>query len=184
MKRIASWLTVVLCLCLAACETPTSQRYAVSADNNIALRSLGVVGIAVGTFTGPANFNATCRLVGPLQVADGLTHTQYIQRAFDSELKLSGVAPVSGSPRIVLTGIVTRLDFSSVTGAGSRDNWAIDLTLRSSNGKSLNVQARHEFNSGFLGTEACRQTADAFPRAVLDLIANALRHSQFSALVR
>lgn len=36
MKRIASWLTVVLCLCLAACETPTSQRYAVSADNNIA----------------------------------------------------------------------------------------------------------------------------------------------------
>ena len=57
---------------LAACETPTTQRYAISADNNMAIKALGTTGVGLATFTGPASFSATCRALGPLQVADGL----------------------------------------------------------------------------------------------------------------
>lgn len=168
----------------AGCETPTSQRYAISADNNIAIRSLGATGVGVGSFSGPSTFDPQCRLVGPLQVADGVSHTEYIQRAFDSEFKLAGVTLPAGAPRILLTGQVNKLEFASITGPGTKDAWRIDLTLRSSNGKALSVQTRYEFSGGFLGTEACRQTAEAFPRAVQDLIATTLRHSQFASLLR
>ena len=53
-----------------------------------------------------------------------MSHTQYIQRAFDSELKLAGVMPASGAPRIVLSGTVTHLAFGTVTAPGARDAWA------------------------------------------------------------
>lgn len=171
-----------LAAALAGCETPTSQRYAIDAENNVALRALGATGVSVGSFSEPANFSPNCRLVGPLRVADGITHTQYIAKAFASEFTLAGLT-APAARRIVLSGAVTRLEFESmrdVTGG----LWAIDLTLTSSNGKTLMVQARHPFDSGFLGTEGCRQTAEAFPRAVQDLVANTVRHSHFPALLR
>jgi hypothetical protein len=172
----------LLATILAGCETPTSARYSIDAENNLALRNSGFTGIGVGAFSAPRNFDPNCRLVGPLRVADGMTHTQYIQRALLSELQLAGVAG-TGAPRITLVGEVTRLDFSSMD-ALTGGQWAIDLTVRSSNGRTLLTQVRHSFDSGFLGTEACRQTAEAFPRAVQDLIGNTVRHSQFTTLLR
>src|SRR5262245_12150735 len=103
------------CIGVAACETPTTQRYAIGADNNVAIKALGMTGIGVRTFAAPENFNSTCRALGPMKVADNLTHTQYIQKAFEDELKIAG-AYAQSAPRVTVGGKVTKLEFSSSKG--------------------------------------------------------------------
>lgn len=168
-------------LALSGCETPTTQRYAISADNNSALRELGAKGIGVSTFKAPPDFSANCRALGPMQVADGLSHTQYIQRAFEDELKVAGA--YSSSPRAVLGGTVTRLEFTTMRGI-TGGTWDIELKLQSSNGKSLDVSEHYEFDSGFVANDACRNTADAFLRAVQNLVGRAFKSPGFAALVQ
>jgi hypothetical protein len=181
MFRIAI-LVLFSATILAACETPTTQRYAISADNNQTIKSLNIKDIGVANFTGPAKFDATCRALGPLQVADGLTHTQYIQKAFQDELKVAG-AITANAPRVLLSGLVERLEFSS-SRALTGGSWTIDLQLTSSNGQSMKVAEYYEFNSGFAAPEACRNTAEAFSRAVQNLVGKAVQSPQFARLTR
>ena len=168
-------------LTLAACETPTTQRYAISADTNVAIKALGATGVGISSFAGPANFSPTCRALGAMQVADGLTHTQYIQKAFEAEFKIAG-AYAAGPARVTLSGKVDKLEFSttrSLTGG----SWTLNLVLNSSNGKTLTVAEYYEFNSGFAAQEACRNTAEAFSRAVQNLVAKAVLSPGFSPLL-
>jgi hypothetical protein len=169
-------------LALTACETPTTQRYAISADNNQAIKALGASGVGITTFAGPGDFSSNCRALGPMRVADGLSHTQYIQKAFEDELKVAG-AFGQNPARVTLAGKVDRLEFSS-TRALTGGSWTIDLSLRSSNGGTLRVNEYYEFSSGFAAQEACRNTAEAFSRAVQDLVGKAVHNSEFAALVR
>jgi hypothetical protein len=62
-------------------------------------------------------------------------------------------------------------------------SWTIDLSLSSSNGKNLAVSEYYEFNSGFIATEACRNTAEAFSRAVQNLVGKAIKDRRFASLV-
>ena len=174
-------LAVAATVLLSGCETPTTQRYAISADNNQAIKALNTSGVGLGTFTPPADFSANCRALGPLQVADGLSHTQYIRKAFEDELKIGG-AFATGTPRVTILGKVNKLEFSSARGL-TGGSWTIDLLLTSSNGKSLPVSEYYEFNSGFAANEACRNTAEAFSRAVQNLVGKAVRNPGFAALV-
>lgn len=167
---------------LAGCETPTTQRYAVSANNNLAIKTIGATGISVGNFVAPAGFSSNCRALGPMQVADNMTHTDYIRHAFEDELKIAG-AYATGTPRVTLTGTVSKLDFSSthnLTGG----YWDVDLGLASTNGRSMTVSEHYEFNSGFAANEACRNTAEAFSRAVQDLVGKAVTSPEFAQLVK
>jgi hypothetical protein len=169
-------------LVLAGCETPTTQRYAISAENNQAIKALGATGIGVAAFKAPAQFNPNCRAAGALQVADGMTHTQYIQKAFEAELKIAG-AFAQGAPRVVLSGTVDRLEFSSTRGLVG-GSWSIDLSLASSNGRKIAVKEYYEFSSGFSAPEACRNTAEAFSRAVQNLVGKSLADPGFPALLQ
>jgi len=179
---VKQWIAVMAVIVLAGCETPVTGRYSILADNNIAIKSLGVGEIGVGPFAGPSSFDANCRAVGALQVSDNLTHTQYIQKAFEDELKVAG-AYAPASPRVTLTGSVSRLEFSS-TRALTGGSWTIDLGLKSSNGAQMSVNEHYEFQSGFVATEACRQTAEAFARAVQNLIGKTVRSPEFMRLVK
>lgn len=117
-----------------------------------------------------------------MKVADGLTHTQYIQQAFESELKLAGAYSASPS-RVVLSGKLDKLEFSS-TRSLTGGSWTMDLSLKSSNGASLKVSEYYEFDSGFSALEACRNTAEAFSRAVQNLVGKTVKSEGFPALVR
>jgi hypothetical protein len=174
---------LTLAIALAGCETPTTQRYSISADNNLAIKALGSNGIAVRSFEAPKDFNPNCRALGPMQVADGLTHTQYIQKAFEDELKIAGVHAQSSAPRVTLGGSVNNLEFST-TRAVTGGYWKIDLTLLSSNGRKVDVSEYYEFNSGFAANEACRNTAEAYSRAVQNLIGKAVKTPAFADLVK
>jgi len=167
---------------LSACETPTTQRYAISADNNQAIKAIGATGIGVKTFVAPADFSANCRALGPMQVADKLTHTRYIQKAFEDELKIAG-AYAGTSPRVTLGGRISKLEFSSSKGL-TNGYWLIDMSLESSNGKNIQVTENYDFSSGFAAQEACRNTAEAFSRAVQNLVGKAVRAPGFQALLQ
>ena len=179
MNRVL--LAAVISLLLAGCETPTTQRYGISADNVQAIRALNTSGVGVGAFTSATPFDSSCRAFGPMQVADGLTHVEYIRRAFEDELKVAG-AFASSSPRIVLTGTINRLEFSSTRGL-TGGSWTVELTLTSSNGKALDVKEYYEFKSGFGANEACRNTAEAFSRAVQNVVGKAVGSAAFPSLV-
>lgn len=182
MKLSKVMLALVVTFGLGGCETLVTQRYSVTGDNNLAVKALGVTAIGVGEFNGPSNFDSNCRALGPVQVADGITHTQYIRKAFEEEFKIAGVF-AANSPRVTLTGTVTRLEFSS-TRAVTGGSWDIDLTLMSSNGSNMKVTEHYEFPSGFMAPTACKQTAEAFAPAVQNLVGKIVRSTEFRALVR
>jgi hypothetical protein len=117
-----------------------------------------------------------------MRVADGLTHTQYIQKAFEDELKIAGAYAAAPS-RVTLTGKIEKIEFSS-TRAITGGSWTIDLLLTSSNGKNLKVSEYYEFDSGFAAFEACRNTAEAFSRAVQNLVGKTVKHQAFPSLVQ
>jgi hypothetical protein len=167
---------------LSGCETPTTQRYAVSADNNVSIKGLGATEVGITAFKAPTDFSSNCRALGPMRVADGLTHTQYIQKAFEDEFKIAG-AYSAGTPRVTLGGAVEKLEFSS-SRALTGGSWSIDLVLTSSNGKTLKINEYYEFDSGFAAFEACRNTAEAFSRAVQNLVGKAVKHPTFASLVK
>lgn len=179
IRKIA--ITIAIAAVLSGCETPTTQRYAVSADNIVSIRALNTTGVGISTFKAPAGFSSNCRALGPMRVADGLTHAQYIQKAFEDEFKVAG-AYATGTPRVTIGGDIQKIEFSS-TRAITGGSWTIEVNLMSSNGKQLGVKEYYEFDSGFAAFEACRNTAEAFSRAVQDLVGKAVKNSEFMALL-
>ena len=173
---------VVISILLSGCEIQTTQRYSILADNNLAIKALGVSGIGIGQFTGPPTFDADCRS-GRLDVADGLTHSGYIKKAFEDELKMAG-AFTQASPRVTLTGNIPRIEFSSSLRGFTGGSWTIDLVLASSNGNRMNIAEHYEFNVSVAGRDACRQTADAFLMAVQNLVGKTVRSPDFVDLIR
>jgi len=173
---------VCFVLTLSGCETLVTPRYSISADTNVSLRALNATGVGVGPFTGPAEFDTFCRAYGPLVAPDNLTHTAYIRKALEDELKIAG-AFAQDPARIILTGTVAKLEFSSTRGL-TGGSWTIDLTVSSSNGTKAAVSEYYEFHSGFGADTACRQTAEAFMPAVQNLLGNLVRSAQFNVLLR
>jgi hypothetical protein len=173
-------LLLPACLAIAGCSTYAVPRYAVSVDNVTALRTLNGQKINVGEFA-PAKrqedvTEITCRAVGPIKTPDGEPFSQYIRKAFVSELKMADVYG-DGAP-VTLTGTLDHVDFSSTSGA-----WQIGLTVSSSNGKSMHVEESYEFSSSFFGETACNQTAQAFMAGVQDLLGKLVRDPAFKPLV-
>jgi len=148
----------------------------------VALKGLSTSGLSVGTFTGPASFDRSCRAAGPLAAPDGISYSEYIRKALADELKVAG-AYAEANPRITLSGVVNRLEFSSSRGL-TGGSWDIQISLNSSNGKTLPVAEHYEFESGFVADTACKQTAEAYFPAVQNLIAKAVRSPEFKSLIQ
>jgi hypothetical protein len=178
MKKIVLLLAIAS---LSACSTFTPQRYNISADNNIALKAIGVGNINVGAFSGPASFDRACRGAGPIAPPDNMSFEAYIQKAFADELKVAGLFD-DKSPQTTLSGAVEKLSFSSSRGLTGGE-WDISLRINSSNGKSLFVSEHYEFESGFIADTACKQTAEAYLPAVQNLIGKAVKTPEFRTLL-
>lgn len=178
LKKTTIFLIV---LGLAGCSTYMPQRYSISADNNVALKTFEAGNIDVGPFTGPANFDNSCRAAGPISPPDNMSFEAYIQKALADELKVAGKFD-DKTPKITLTGDLEQLSFSSSRGL-TGGTWDIGLRVKSSNGKSIFVSEHYEFNSGFIADTACKQTAEAYYPAVQDLLGKLFKSPDFRALV-
>lgn len=174
---------VAFCLAVSvsACSTFTPPRYSISADNNVALKSIGVGNVNVGKFTGPASFDNACRGAGPIAPPDNVSFEAYIQKALADELKVAGMYD-DKSPKVTLTGAVEKLRFSSSRGLTGGE-WDIDLRVNSSNGKSVFVSEHYEFQSGFVADTACKQTAEAYFPAVQNLLGKLIKSPEFKGLL-
>ena len=82
-----------------------------------------------------------------------------------------------------LSGKVNKIDFSSASGI-TNGWWDLAITLHSPNGKSLSVESRYNFKSGFDAITACNQTAQALGAAVQDLIEKTVKDPEFGALLK
>jgi hypothetical protein len=167
---------------IAGCSTFTTPRYSINADTNVALKALNVSNVGVGAFSGPASFDTSCRAAGPLAPPDGMSHTEYLKKAFEDELKVAGVFGAD-KPRVVLNGVVNKLEFSSTRGL-TGGSWDIDVTLSSSNGSKMSASEHYEFQSGFIADTACKQTAEAYMPMVQNLIKKIVHSPDFKNLVK
>lgn len=177
MKKIALCVAV---LSLTACSTMQPPRYSVSVDNVQALKELKTIKGEFASLTQLVEFNANCRLMGPIEPADGLSIPAFITKAFNDELKM---ADKYSRGAVKISGDITKIEFSSVTGLTS-GYWDIGLSLVSSNGTQLNISNKYSFKSGFDAITACNATADALSPAVQDLIKATVNHPEFPKLMK
>jgi hypothetical protein len=135
--------------------------------------------INVGVFTAKpkaGGSSTTCRAGGQINTPNGAPFSQYIRAALISELQMAEV--YSPSAPVTLTGTLEHVDSDSVAGT-----WSIDLTVTSSNGKSLAIAEKYSFASSFAADTACPQAAQALLPAVQDLIAKLVHDPGFKDLI-
>ncbi|GEK07921.1 hypothetical protein HUZ36_18710 [Pseudoalteromonas sp. McH1-7] len=177
MKKVVLAASI---LALSACSTMQPPRYAVSVDNIQTLKSLTEIKGEFASLNQPAKFSSNCRLMGPIEPADGLSIPQFITKAFNDELKM---ADKYSKDNVKITGDITKIEFSSISGLTS-GYWEIGLKLKSTNGTNLTVNNKYSFKSGFDAITACNATADALSPAVQDLIKATVNHPEFSKLMQ
>lgn len=102
-------------------------------ENVQALKKFEDASLMVSEFTQSTTFNSSCRLMGPIEPADGLTFPEFISKAFNDELKIAGIYSEDGTK---ISGDITKVDFSSSSGI-TNGFWDIAITLKSSNGNTL-----------------------------------------------
>jgi hypothetical protein len=175
MKKLVLAITV---LALSACST--MPRYAVSVDNNQALKKLSGINGEFVSLNQPVKFSSACRLTTPIEPADGLTIPQFITKAFNDELKM---ADKYSKDAVKITGDITKVEFSSMSGL-TNGYWDLGLSLNSTNGTNLTVNNKYSFESGFVGITACNAVTDALPPAVQDLIKATINHPEFANLMK
>lgn len=176
MKKLVFAASV---LTLTACSTMQPPRYAVSVDNIQTIKQLKNINGEFTLLNQPIKFNSNCRLMGPIEPADGLSIPQFITKAFNDELKM---AEKHSNNAVKISGDITKIEFSSITGL-TNGYWDIGLSLKSSNGKSLTISNKYSFKSGFDAITACNATADALAPAVQDLIKSTVNHPEFPGLM-
>jgi len=172
---------IVAALSMSACSTYMPQRYSINADTNVALKTIDMGNINVGSFKGAANFDNNCRAVGPIAPPDNMSFEAYIQKGLADELKVAGKFDEK-TPKVTLSGTVEQLAFSSTRGL-TGGSWDIGVKVSSSNGKSTFISEHYEFNSGFIADTACKQTAEAYLPAVQNLIGKLVKSPEFKSLV-
>jgi hypothetical protein len=178
-RKMKKLLPVMMLVLVAGCSTMQPPRYSVSVDNVQTLKSYENAQLVVSGFTQSAKYNSACRLMGPIEPADGLTIPQFIGKAINDELKMAGVYSEAGTK---ISGDVTGISFSSVSGL-TNGYWDIAISLTSDNGSSMSVSNKYEFKSGFDAITACNATADALSPAVQDLIKAAVSSPEFKSLL-
>jgi len=166
-------------LTLSACSTMQPPRYAISVDNIEVLKTLAVSG-EFAHLNQSSTFNSNCRLMGPIEPADGLSIPSFITKAFNDELKMSDKYKTDSNK---ITGDISKIEFSSITGL-TNGYWDISLDLQSTNGQSMSINNKYTFKSGFDAITACNATADALTPAVQDLIKATVSDPRFALLMQ
>jgi hypothetical protein len=158
----------------------TPARYSISVDTNQVLKQYKGHKAVLVSLNDPQTFDANCRMMGPIQAADGMSIPEFVRKAFNDELKFAEIYSETEGTQI--TGTMDHIVFSSSSGL-TNGWWDLGLTLHSGNGNSLTVSNRYNFPSGFDAITACNQTAQALGAAVQDIIKIAASDPRFKKLL-
>lgn len=176
---------ILICLALPAlligCATNNTPRYTSSADTVQSLRNLKIGEVAtVGNFTMSSTADLQCRAVGPIMLPDNHNLQSYIKKAFEDELKMAGIYNPT-NPSVTLSGVVNKAAFTSAKGF-FQGHWELDLTIQSSNGKSVSASEQYDFDSAYLADKGCKKTADALVPAVQNVLQKIVTSPNFKDL--
>ncbi len=174
--------SVIVFLALTACSTMTPPRYSVNADTNVLLRDMNDTSVSVTSYVQKSEFDANCRLMGPIEASDNRSVGQFIRDSFNDEFKFGGI--YGGDEALnKLDLVLNRANFSSMQGLTS-GWWDLEITLSNGNtGENLQASTHYTFKSGFDAVTACNQTADALTPAVQELIKNAVSQENFKSVL-
>jgi hypothetical protein len=92
----------------------------------------------------------------------------FIKKALEDELKMAGIYNPS-TPTVTLSGNINKVSFSSIKGF-FQGEWILDVTINSSNGKSVSATEVYDFDSAYLGDRGCQKTAEALVPAVQNVL--------------
>jgi hypothetical protein len=180
LSRFFQYLLVVPAALLIGCAQLSPAVYRPTPDSIAPFKQYAGARIKVAEIAGPARFDAQCRGVGPIQVADNLSIGEFIARGFNEELKFAGLLAEDG---VRLRGTVTRAAFST-SSALVNGYWELGLALQSSNGRDMSVEYRHDFEAGFEGLGACHRASQALGDAAQQLVRRVVTDPRFATLIR
>lgn len=167
-------------LLFTGCGIKTNE-YNVSADNVQKLRSYDNLKIDVSTFTATNKDESSvmCRLAETISTPQGEPFSDYIKEAFVSELKMAGI--YDNNADLKISGNLNKIYGSSMLGNAY---WEIDVTISSSNGKSLKVNTKRDYPSTYLATTACSNMGTSFAPTIKQLIGEIINHEDFITLTK
>lgn len=176
-------LAFICCLVVVAGCTHTTARYAPAAKNVSAIRASATEKAAVGSFLNQTDSELKSLACGAMQIAppDGMSFPEYLREALISELRMADL--YSPSAPLTLTGDLHRMEIDS-SAFSLTSAWTIEMTVRSSNGKSLSVIKSHRFPS-FHGDEtSCEISARRLVDAVQDTLGEVVQAPEFRELMQ
>lgn len=157
--------------------------YSVSTENIIVLKDMAKADkqISLGDFTdsGKEESKLMCRLSTPIGTPEGETFATYIKNAFQKELLLSGLYDKNSKNKI--TANLNDIYGGTVIGNAY---WSFDITLKSTNGKEMNVKSRYDYESSYFASSACSEMQRSFPLAVQKLIRDIINNPKFKELIK
>ncbi len=175
-------------LATAGCETipPTIvDRYVTNANVLEFLYADGSPQIGVGSFDSmPADLREVACLSDGIAPPDNENYASYIRTSLITELAAAG--RYSKTPSVTLTGVVehAKLDFIKKIGLGAQGGqWTFVLTVNSSNGASVTVEASREYHTGWAPIR-CHIAAEELMPAVQSLMYELITHGGFQSLLR
>jgi hypothetical protein len=133
-------------------------------------------GIRVGKFRMARDPEVRCAPMATIETPTGEPFSSYVRDALVSELSVAGV--YSESAPVTLTGVVQNVEPL----ASSQGEWRIVLDVMSSNGISVQIDARHAFTRA-RGDSLCALAAEELMPAVQELVAKLVNDQRFKALV-
>jgi hypothetical protein len=175
-------VTLLLLISFTGCAKV--YNYTVSSDNILALKnfSKNSEGVKIGKFTDSNKNEVTviCRRVYRyVGTPKGETFASYIENAFKKELMLSDM--YNENSTITITANLNDIYGSTVFGNAY---WKFDVTVKSSNGNSYNVNTKYDYKSTVLLYPACGQMRRYFVPAVQKLNSDIIKHPKFKTLIQ
>ncbi len=190
---LKSYLAILAVLLTASgCETipPTVvDRYATNANVLEFLQTNHSTQVRVGPLNSiPTEILGVLCVNEDITLPDNESYAAYIRAALISELAAGN--RYSASAPITLNGVLERVNLTFIFGLDSLHGiWEFKLTVNSSNGASVTVEASHSYHTvwtphSYRNTIRCHIAAQSLMPAVQTLIYELVTNREFESLLR
>ena len=177
MKKILA--TLLISFFVSSCTIYKSvSHYTPDPETAMVARNTIEIPINIGNFSDTSfRKELTCRSLAIIKAPDNWTFADAIRYALIDELiqadRYDTLSPVTISAQL------NRIDFETEKGS-----WIIQITFSSSNGKSMTLEEKTNFNSILMGEAACTQAVFYYKPLLQNLIKSLITSPDFIALTK
>jgi hypothetical protein len=180
---ILSTVAVSSLLLFSGCANKVPN-YASSPQNIRAVKNLhkeeqATVSIAGFKAKNEGESKVMCRLATPVGTPDGMTFAKYVEDALAVELEMGDI--IDPKSKVIISGNLENVYGSTVLGNAY---WEHTLKLTSTNGKSMEVMSRYDYESSFTAYSACSEMQRSYLPAVQELVNKIITDPRFKELIK